>query len=121
MAYFSQEDKKKLAPAVKAVLKEFGVKATLSVDNHSTFCVNIKEGDLFFPPSFHYQVNVYHYQDFYKDYPKLVKFLDKLIPAMKGPDYFNHDDAMSDYFHRSHYTNVNFGRWDKPYINKGNA
>ena len=34
---------------------------------------------------------------------------------MKGPKYFNHDDAMTDYFHRSHYTDINIGKWSKPY------
>ncbi len=121
MTYFSQEDKKKLAPAVKAVLKEYGVKATLSVSYHSTFCINMKEGDVFFDPSYHYEVNEYWYQDHYEKHPKLVEFLDKLIAAMKGPDYFNHDDSQSDYFFRSHYTDINFGKWNKPYINKGNA
>jgi hypothetical protein len=35
---------------------------------------------------------------------------------MKGPDYFNNDDAMTDYFHRSHYTDINIGKWNKPYF-----
>ena len=36
MAYVSQEMKKSLAPAIKAVLKEFGMKGSISVNNHST-------------------------------------------------------------------------------------
>ena len=35
---------------------------------------------------------------------------------MKGPKYFNNDDAMTDYFHRSHYTDINVGKWNKPYF-----
>ena len=45
----------------------------------------------------------------------LNKFLKELLDAMKGPKYFNHDDAMTDYFHRSHYTDINIGKWSKPY------
>jgi hypothetical protein len=35
---------------------------------------------------------------------------------MKGSDWFCEDDAMTDYFHRSHYTDVNIGSWNKPYV-----
>jgi hypothetical protein len=34
---------------------------------------------------------------------------------MKGPDFFDHSDLMTDYFHRSHYTDIRIGTWDKPY------
>ena len=32
-----------------------------------------------------------------------------------GKDYFDHSDAQIDYFHCSHYIDVNIGRWDQPY------
>jgi len=115
MAYVSQEDKKKLAPAIKEVLKKYKVKASIAVRHHSTLVVNIKEGAVPFKPSDHYQVNEYHYENHYADNPTLVSFLSELISAMKGPDYFNNDDAMTDYYHRSHYTDINFGQWNKPY------
>lgn len=115
MAYVSQEDKKKLAPAIKEVLKKYKVKASIAVRNYSTLVVNIREGAVPFKPSDHYQVNEYHYENHYADNPVLVSFLDELISAMKGPDYFNNDDAMTDYYHRSHYTDINFGQWNKPY------
>ena len=115
MAYVSQDVKKKLAPAIKAVLKKYKVKASIAVRHHSTLVVNIKEGAVPFKPSDHYQVNEYHYENHYADNPTLVSFLDELISAMKGPDYFNNDDSMTDYYHRSHYTDINFGKWDQPY------
>ena len=115
MAYVSQDDKKKLAPAIKAVLKKYKVKASIAVRHHSTLVVNIKEGAVPFKPSDHYQVNEYHYENHFADNPTLVSFLSELISAMKGPDYFNNDDAMTDYYHRSHYTDINFGKWDQPY------
>jgi len=34
---------------------------------------------------------------------------------MKGPDFFDESDAMTDYFHLSHYTDINVGTWNKPY------
>jgi hypothetical protein len=35
---------------------------------------------------------------------------------MEGPNFFNNDDAMTDYFSRSHYTDINVGKWNKPYF-----
>jgi len=115
MAYVSQEKKKSLAPVIKAVLKKYKVKASIAVRHHSTLVVNIKEGAVPFKPSDHYQVNEYHYENHYADNPTLVSFLSELISAMKGPEYYNNDDAMTDYFDRSHYTDINFGKWDQPY------
>ena len=48
MAFVSQEKKKSLAPAIKAVLKKYNMKATIGVRHHSTLVVNIKSGDLDF-------------------------------------------------------------------------
>jgi hypothetical protein len=115
MAYVSQEKKKALAPAIKAVLKKYKVKASIAVRHHSTLVVNIKEGAVPFKPSDHYQVNEYHYENHYADNPTLVSFLSELISAMKGPEYYNNDNAMIDYYDRSHYTDINFGKWDQPY------
>ena len=116
MAYVSQEKKKALAPAIKAVLKKYKVKASIAVSNHSALVVNIREGAVPFKPSDHYQVNEYYYEDHYADNPTLVSFLDELISAMKGPNYHNNDNAMVDHYDRSHYTYINFGQCDKPYV-----
>ena len=48
MAYMSQEHKKKLSPAIKAVLKKYGVKGSIGVRHNSSLVVNIKEGVLDF-------------------------------------------------------------------------
>ena len=48
MAYISQEDKKALAPAIKAVLKKYGVKGSIAINHHSSLVVNIKSGVLDF-------------------------------------------------------------------------
>lgn len=132
MAYVSQEMKAKLAPTIKAVLKKYGVKGTISVQNHMSLVVNIKSGSIDFiknyndtvskqpggfrnggPAEKYLQVNHYWYHEHYSGVAK--KFLGELIQAMKGPDFFDHTDAQIDYFHVSHYFDINIGRWNKPY------
>jgi hypothetical protein len=112
MAYVSQDDKKKLAPAIKAVLKKYDMKGTIAVRHHSTLVVNIKSGAIDFGGT-NIDVNTYWIDDHYIG--KARDFLKELLTAMKGPDYFCHDDSMTDYFHRSHYTDINIGRWNQPY------
>ena len=46
MAYISQTEKKELAPAIKKVLKAYGMKGTLSINHYSTLAVNLKKGSL---------------------------------------------------------------------------
>jgi hypothetical protein len=131
MAYVSQEMKSKLAPTIKAVLKKYKVKATIAVRNHSTLVVNIKEGSLDIIEDYlksgrmtedraqyvrkhnSLDVNTYWIQDHFTG--KSKKFLLELKDAMEGPEFFNEDDAQTDYFHRSHYIDINVGNWKKPY------
>ena len=132
MAYMSQDHKAKLAPQIKAILKKYGFKGTIAVRHHSTLVVNIKSGkldvignynetvgnshkyaDRFQPAKGHVSLNPYWYHEHFTG--EIKAFFDEIIPAMKGEDYFNHDDIQSDYFHRSHYYDVNIGQWDKPY------
>jgi len=56
---------------------------------------------------------VYHIDSHYEGIQK--NFLNELLLQMKGVKYFNNDDAMVDYFHRSHYCDINIGQWNKPY------
>ena len=118
MAYVSQEKKSQLAPAIKAVLKKYNVKASISVRNHSTLVVTVKSGNMDFETRDGYaDVNVYWIDSHYAGIQR--KFLNELLDAMKGPKYFNNDDAQTDYFHRSHYTDINIGQWNKPYVFMG--
>lgn len=117
MAYVSQEKKKQLAPAIKAVLKKYGMKGSIAVKHHSSLVVNIKEGALEFDHSHgegYTQVNEYWIGENYKG--KAQRFLSELVAAMKGPEYFCEDDIQTDYFFRSHYTDINIGSWNKPYV-----
>ena len=120
MAYVSQAMKKDLAPAIKAVLKKYKMKASIAVRNHSTLAVNIKSGAIDFTGNYthgdnYIQVNEYWIDDHYANNTVAKNFLNELLAAMKGPKYFNEDDAQSDYFCRSHYTDINVGQWNKPY------
>ena len=118
MAYVSQEKKAQLAPAIKAVLKKYNVKASISVRNHSTLVVTVKSGNMDFETRDGYaDVNVYWIDSHYAGIQR--KFLNELLDAMKGPKYFNNDDAQTDYFNRSHYTDINIGCWNKPYVFMG--
>jgi len=140
MAYMSQEKKKALTPAIKAVLKKYNAKASIAVRHHSTLVVNIKSSDLdivsasnearldqierelYHNPNYYVQlddyvnVNEYWIEDTYKKHPEIVSFLTELKSAMEGDDFFNEDDIMTDYFHRSHYIDINVGSYDKPYV-----
>jgi len=119
MAYVSQEMKSELAPAIKTILKKYGLKGSLSVRNHSTLALTIKSGKIDFAKlstsdNFNYQVNTYWTDSHYTG--KAKKFLAEVIAAMKGPKFFDHSDSMTDYFHCSHYIDINLGKWNKPYI-----
>lgn len=133
MAFVSQELKKKLSPKIKQICQKYGVKASLGVRNHRTLVLNIKQGGIDFigninatlaqRPSGHrnngpaqgsIQINPYWYHEHFSGIA--LDFLKEIVPAMKGPDYFDHSDAQTDYFHCSHYFDINVGRWDRPYI-----
>ena len=137
MAYISQEKKKELAPAIKAVLKKYGMKGTIGINHHSSLVVNLKEGvlDLLgdaqkhndkvaeqrgqqsYPVGDHLQVNTYYADEWAID-EKISNFYEELIGAMKGTGWYNKSDAMSDYFDIAYYLDVNVGKWDKGYVLK---
>lgn len=118
MAYVNAEKKAELAPAIKAVLKKYDMKGTISVGDHMTLIVKIKSGAIDFAPFFRdawdYQVNDYHIETNY--YGVARDFLLELKAAMQGEKWFCEDDAMTDYFHRSHYITINIGHYNKPYV-----
>ena len=132
MAYVSQEDKKKLAVGIKEVCKKYGYKVSLGVNHHSTLVAKVKGAEdilteycdvqmtpekvakrEFYSYTFNpvdvmeeskkwgHRVNEYWIEDNYGE--KGVAFLTELKSAMEGEDFFCEDDAMTDYFHRSHY------------------
>lgn len=132
MAYVSQEMKKSLAPAIKSVLKKYGYKGSIAVDNHSSLVVNIKEGvadfigmanaknkeiaerrnGRYYPSEGYIQVNTYYPEH----YGEAQEFLEELIAAMKGTGWYNNTDAQIDYFDIAYYLDINVGKWNKPYV-----
>ena len=122
MAYVSQELKAKLSPLIKSICKNYGVKASLAVSNHSTLVLNIKSGSIDFfksynrdldkPENGNIQVNPYWYNDDFDGAAK--EFLSEVITAMNEGN-FDKSDSQTDYFHVGWYVNVNIGQWDKPY------
>lgn len=137
MAYVSQEMKKAKAPAIKSILKKYGIKGTVSVRNHSTLTVTLTEGkmdfvgeanrtnrelagargDRVYEIEGHYDVNVYHIDSQYKG--RMHSFFSELLKAMRGTDWFDHSDSMTDYFHTAFYTDISVGRWNRPYVYTG--
>jgi hypothetical protein len=132
MAYVSQEHKAEIAPVVKAILKKYGIKGSLAVSHHSTLVLNIKSGAIDFISNYNstvaaqpggfrlgspakdaLDVNVYHIDSHFTG--KARKALEELAQALRGPRYFDHSDSQTDYFHVSHYIDINVGRWNKPY------
>ena len=116
MAYVSQEKKKKLAPGIRAVLKKYGMKGTLSVRHRRVLVVKVISGEIDFPEK-RIQVNEYHIDRHYAGRQR--QFLNELLDAMKGSDYFDRSDSMVDYFHLSHYIAIQIGGDNKPYVYTG--
>lgn len=132
MAYITQEEKQKLAPVIKAICKKYGVKGSLSIRHYSTLVLTVSSGSIDFITNYnklasqrpspsgminlakdYLDVNTHWYQEHFDG--KAKQFLDEIIPAMKGPGWFDKSDIQSDYFHTKHYIDVNIGRWNKPY------
>jgi hypothetical protein len=112
MAYVSQEKKAKIAVALKPVLKKYEMKGTLSVRNHSSIVLTLKSGKI----DFGYDnglVNPYWFHEHYEGVAK--KFLTEAFAALKSADWYDNTRAEIDYFDTAYYTDVNIGKYNKPY------
>jgi hypothetical protein len=137
MAYISQDEKKELAPQIKAVLKKYGMKGTIGINHYSSLVVNIKSGilDLIgaaqkhndeyalrrgqdsYPVGDNLQVNECYCEEWAREVGEdtIADFYKELITAMKGNGWYNNSDIMTDYFDYAYYLNINVGKWDKAY------
>jgi hypothetical protein len=133
MAYMNQEKKAKIASLIKPLLKQYGIKGSLSVRHHSSIVLNIKSGPIDFisnhvetvTPALenrgqtygrvesYLDVNPYWFQDHYTGVAK--EFLTKAFDALKAADWYNNSDAQIDYFDTAYYYDIKIGQWDKPY------
>ena len=139
MAYMNQERKAQIVAAVKPVLTKYGVKGTFAVRNHSTICLNIKEGKIDFIENYigtdaalphagkmsadqvayvrknkRLDINPYWFQEHFSGDAK--KFLTEVFNGMKSAGWYDNSDAQTDYFDTAYYVDVNVGQWDKPYV-----
>jgi hypothetical protein len=139
MAYVSQERKAQIAPLVKAVLKKYRVKGTLSVQNHSTLVLTVKSGKIDFIENFittdakksygktmesdqvayirknqSVDVNPYWFQEHFTGAAK--NFLTEVFAAMKSAGWYDNSDAQVDYFDIKYYVDIRIGKWNQPYL-----
>lgn len=118
MAWYNQERKKAVQPAMRKLLKEYGLKGSLSVQNHSTVVLTIKSGAIDFDnsrtdDSVRGAVNVYWIHEHWTG--KAKEFLTKANDLLNIGNYDN-SDAMTDYFDVGWYVDINVGRWNQPYV-----
>lgn len=138
MAYMNQEKKAALAPGIKAVLKKYKMKGSISVQHYSALVVTLKSGELDLIGDYisnpknqecwgrqrdlsdvkDIDVNVYHIDSSFTG--KYAKFLKELLAAMQksgdgSVENYNNSDIMTDYFDVGWYNYIKIGKWDKPY------
>jgi hypothetical protein len=113
MAYVSKEKKAIIAAQIKPLLKQYGMKGSLAVDNHSTIVLNLKSGPIDFGGD-RIQVNTYWVHEHYTGIAR--EFLEKAVTALKSAGWYNNSDISTDYFDIAYYVDINVGRWDRPYV-----
>lgn len=111
MAHFTKEMKSAIAPKIKALLSEYGMKGSLSVRNYSTVVLKIKSGTIDFGKDY-INVNVYWVDQHYAGKPR--EFLLKALEILNTGNYDN-SDIMSDYHDVGHYVDIEIGQWDRKY------
>ena len=132
MAYINQEDKAKIASAIKPILKKYGVKGTLAIHNHSSISLNVKSGQIDFIKNFNdvadaspcarkvqpakdsLDINCYWYHEHFSG--KAKSFLKEAIDALKSANWYDDSDIQTDYFNTAYYFGIKIGKWNKPYI-----
>jgi hypothetical protein len=137
MAYMSQDHKKTLVPAIKAVLAKYGVKGTVAVRHHSTLVVNVSQGRLDLignanaksqerspagerraPWKDHIDVNNYHVWDQFSG--DCLEFVLALLDACNAGNW-DKSDLCADYHNVGWYVDINLGRYNRPYIFVANS
>jgi len=136
MAYVTEQIITKARLALKALNKEYGVKATLSGKGDSTLYLTITEGKIDFISNFcenvkakrrqhdtqqvidwvtkeqNISVNQYYLDSSFDGIA--LEYLEKAKSIMLV-DHWDRSDIQSDYFNCAYYLNISIGRWNKPY------
>lgn len=119
MAYISKEEVKNIRQNLK---KEFPqIKFSVVTQNYSTVQVSImesKEKDFSVLTNEDNYTQLNPYNGIEDNHP-LSKDIDKMIEIMKGENWYDKSDSMTDYFDTAYYLNLHIGKWDKPYQFKG--
>lgn len=132
MAYMNQDKKQKIKAALDPIMKQYGIKYSLSVRNHSTIVCTIKSsaidfignvqefakalhGSAYTPvwDNGYVDVNVYHYDKHFSGLA--LEVITKIMDALSIDNYDN-SDSQTDYFDVGHYIDLHIGAWDKPYV-----
>lgn len=130
-AYVNQVEKRQIAEKIKPLLKQYGLKGSLSIEHHSKIVLTIKSGKLDFINNYiekntleqstidylkevnHIDVNCYWIDERFSG--RIKEFLEQAVVFLKGDNWFDKSDIQSDYFHVKHYFDIQIGRWNKPY------
>lgn len=136
MAYVTQEVITKARLALKALNKEYCIKATLSGKGDSTLYLTITEGKIDFISNFcenvkakrrqhdtqqvidwvtkeqNISVNQYYLDSSFDGIA--LEYLEKAKSIMLV-DHWDRSDIQSDYFNCAYYLNISIGRWNKGY------
>lgn len=120
MAYISAQD----VAAIRSELKQAFPKWKFSVRKASgglAVDVTIQRGTAAFEGKQHAQVNQYWIDSHWTDAEdrmvlnKINEIMHNAPGRAGGKKFFDHSDAMTDYFHTAFYTHLSVGSWDKPY------
>ena len=136
MAYVSQETITKARIALKALNKEYGVKATLSGKGGLCLNLTVAEGSIDFLNNYcetiaskrthrdvdqtiawvkleqGIQINHYYLDNQFTG--KALEYLEKAKEIM-SVDHWDKSDVQSDYFHCAYYMNMRVGSYNKAY------
>ena len=116
MAYVSKEDKAEKAPKIKALCKEYGVRASISIRHYSTLVVTIQKSPFDVEERngvAHEQINPHYIEEHHEG--KKAEFLSKLHEIMNEGNHDN-SDPYTDYHDVGFYTRIQFGKWNKGHV-----
>lgn len=136
MAYVSQEVITKARTALKALNKEYGVKATLSGKGGLCLNLTVAEGSIDFLNNYcetiaskrihrdveqtigwvklEQGIQINHYYLDTQFSAKALEYLEK-AKAIMSVDHWDESDSQSDYFHCAYYMNMRVGSYNKGY------
>ena len=113
MAYISQSEKKEIASKVKPFLKALRLKGSLSIRNHSTLVLKLKDCSKFLEDYIRsgghvsdYGVTIGSSHGPSGNLGMARKPVEELIRLMKNDDWKDESDAMTDYFNISYYIKI---------------